>query len=38
MSCEEYKQYIIEMIHQIDDEKFLRRIYLILMVMMGAGD
>ncbi len=37
MSTKELKQQIIEMINQIDDEAFLRRIYLILVVMTGAG-
>ena len=31
----DYKKLIIEMIEQINDEKLLRRIYLILIVMAG---
>lgn len=36
MSNEERKQYIADMVRRIDDEEFLRRIYLILAVMTGA--
>lgn len=36
MSNDKYKNCIIEIIRQIDDEAFLRKIYLILVVMTGA--
>ena len=38
MSNEERKQCIIDMIRRIDDEALLRRIYLILVVMIGADE
>lgn len=38
MSKEECKRYIIDMIRRIDDEALLRRIYLILATMTGAGE
>lgn len=38
MSKEEYVKCIIEIINQVNDEAFLRRIYLILVVMTGADE
>lgn len=36
METEEQKKYIIEIINNISDEAFLRRIYLILVTIIGT--
>lgn len=38
MSNEDYKNQIIKMVKQIQDESTLRRIYLILVVIVGEVD
>lgn len=38
MNKDEYKNQIIEMVKQIQDESTLRRIYLILVVIVGEVD
>lgn len=36
MKSEEYKKQIVEMLEQISDTAFLRRIYLMLVIVIGS--